>query len=293
MVGDGTNDIDAIMSSNVGIFLGEKKNLNTLLSHYIINENNLIDIITIIKNGRGYYENDNLLLPVNAVFSSIWISLIIYSYYYNSEIGNLKLSLLTLSVFILGLIGFTIKPDYNISFNYLASNEKLLKIFNFLQFFGIYIIKTLWQVVGIMFFHKNENISKDMRFKTLMSYMFILIWSQTLSTCLAFNINIFYRKPILSNLLFMLFYALIFGYIIYLLTLNDIGLGNSINSSYLYFELDKENIDYLDDTHKMIFLYIIIGDFVSSYGYIKILKIIFDKKANKIHQYKINNINRK
>ena len=293
MVGDGVNDIDAILSSNVGIFIGEAKNLNTLLSHYIINEKNLIDIITIIKNGRGYYENDSLLLPVNAVFSSIWIALIIYSYYYNSEISNLKLSLLTLTVFVLGIIGFTIKPDYNISFNYLASNEKLLKQFNFLQFVGIYIIKTLWQVIGILSFHKNENINKDLRYKILLSYIFILIWSQTMSTCFVFNINIFYRKTILSNLLFILFYVLIFGYIIYILTLNDIALGNNINSVYLYFELDKENIDYLDDTHKLIFLYIIFGDIVSSYGYIKILKIIFDKKANKIRQDKINNINRK
>ena len=293
MVGDGANDIDAIISSNVGIFIGEKKNLNTLLSHYIINEKNLIDIITIIKNGRGYYENDGLLLPVNAIFSSIWIALIIYSYYFNSEISNLKLTLLTLSVFVLGLIGFTIKPDYNISFNHLASNEKLLKKFNFFQFFGIYIIKTLWQIIGILSFHKNENITKDLSYKTLLSYIFILIWSQTLSTCFVFNINNLYRKPILSNLLFMLFYVLIFGYIVYLLTLNDIALGNNINSVYLNFELDKENVDYMDDTHKLIFLYIIFGDMVSSYGYIKTIKIIFNKKANKMHQYKINNINRK
>lgn len=293
MVGDGINDIDAIMSANVGIFIGEKKNLNTLLSHYIINENNLIDIITIIKNGRGYYENDNLLLPVNAVFSSIWISLIIYCYYYNSYISNLMLSLLVLTVLTLGVIGFTVKPDYNIDFNYLASNEKLIKQFNFLQFFGMYFIKTLGQVIGIISFQKNKNISQDLSYKVLLSYIFILIWSQTMSTCLAFNVNIFYRKSILSNLLFMIFYVLIFGYIIYLLTLNDIALGNRINSVYLYFELDKENIDYIDDTHKLIFLYIILGDIVSSYGYIKILKIIFDKKANKIRQDKINNINRK
>ena len=293
MVGDGINDIDAIMSSNVGIFIGEKKNLNTLLSHYIINENHLFDIITIIKNGRGYYENDNLLLPVNAVFSSIWIALIIYCYYYNSEISNLMLSLLSLTVLALGIMGFTIKPDYNINFNYLASNEKLIKQFNFFQFFGMYIIKTLGQVIGIMSFHKNENINKDISYKVLFSYIYILIWSQTMSTCFVFNINIFYRKSILSNLPFMIFYVLIFGYIIYLLTLNDIALGNNINSVYLYFELYKENIDYLDDTHKIIFLYIIIGDFVSSFGYIKILKIIFDKRANKIRQDKINNINSK
>ena len=191
------------------------------------------------------------------------------------------------------LKGFTIEPDYNISFNYLASNEKLLKKFNFFQFFGIYIIKTLWQVVGILSFHKNENVTEDLSYKTLLSYIFILIWSQTLSTCFVFNINNLYRKPILSNLLFMLFYVLIFGYIVYLLTLNDIALGNNINSVYLNFELDKENVDYMDDTNKLIFLYIIFGDIISSYGYIKIIKIIFNKKANKMHQYKINNINRK
>ena len=70
-------------------------------------------------------------------------------------------------------------------------------------------------------------------------------------------------------------------------------MGNNINSVYLNFELDKENVDYIDDTHKLIFLYIIFGDMVSSYGYIKIIKIIFNKKANKMHQYKINNLNRK
>lgn len=203
------------------------------------------------------------------------------------------LSLLVLTVLTLGVIGFTVKPDYNIDFNYLASNEKLIKQFNFLQFFGMYFIKTLGQVIGIISFQKNKNISQDLSYKVLLSYIFILIWSQTMSTCLAFNVNIFYRKSILSNLLFMIFYVLIFGYIIYLLTLNDIALGNRINSVYLYFELDKENIDYIDDTHKLIFLYIILGDIVSSYGYIKILKIIFDKKANKIRQDKINNINRK
>ena len=289
MVGDGTNDIDAIMSSNVGIFIGEQVNLNMLLSHYIIKENNLMDIVTIIKNGRGYYENDTLLLPVNAVFTVIWISLIIYSSYYNSFVDNLKLSLLSITVLLLSIIGFTIKPDYNVSFNYLASNEKLIRSFNFFQFFGMFIFKVTFQM-GVMYtYNENPNLDTDTKNKVIMTYIFILVWSQSMSTCFVFNVNTFYRKSILTNFPFLLLYTLITGYIIYLLTANDIAMGN-INSVYLTFEMDKENIDYLDDNHKLNILYVIIIDLVLSYAYIKILKLFYNKKANQMKIEKINNL---
>jgi len=45
MIGDGTNDIDALMSSNVGILIGEQVNLNMLLSHYIIKEYHFHNIL--------------------------------------------------------------------------------------------------------------------------------------------------------------------------------------------------------------------------------------------------------
>ena len=289
MVGDGTNDIDAIMSSNVGIFIGEQVNLNMLLSHYIIKENNLMDIVTIIKNGRGYYENDTLLLPVNAVFTVIWISLIIYSSYYNSFVDNLKLSLLSITVLLLSIIGFTIKPDYNVSFNYLASNEKLIRSFNFFQFFGMFIFKVTFQM-GVMYtYNENPNLDTETKNKVIMTYIFILVWSQSMSTCFVFNVNTFYRKSILTNFPFLLLYTLITGYIIYLLTANDIAMGN-INSVYLTFEMDKENIDYLDDNHKLNILYVIIIDLVLSYAYIKILKLFYNKKANQMKIEKINNL---
>ena len=289
MVGDGTNDIDAIMSSNVGIFIGEQVNLNMLLSHYIIKENNLMDIVTIIKNGRGYYENDTLLLPVNAVFTVIWISLIIYSSYYNSFVDNLKLSLLSITVLLLSIIGFTIKPDYNVSFNYLASNEKLIRSFNFFQFFGMFIFIVTFQI-GVMYtYNENPNLDTETKNKVIMTYIFILVWSQSMSTCFVFNVNTFYRKSILTNFPFLLLYTLITGYIIYLLTANDIAMGN-INSVYLTFEMDKENIDYLDDNHKLNILYVIIIDLVLSYAYIKILKLFYNKKANQMKIEKINNL---
>jgi magnesium-transporting ATPase (P-type) len=260
-----------------------------LLSHYIIKDNDLMDIITIIKNGRGYYENDTLLLPVNVVFTVIWISLIIYSSYYNSFVDNLKLSLLSITVLLLSIIGFTIKPDYNVSFNYLASNEKLIRSFNFFQFFGMFIFKVTFQM-GVMYtYNENPNLDTETKNKVIMTYIFILVWSQSMSTCFVFNVNTFYRKSILTNFPFLLLYTLITGYIIYLLTANDIAMGN-INSVYLTFEMDKENIDYLDDNHKLNILYVIIIDLVLSYAYIKILKLFYNKKANQMKIEKINNL---
>ena len=122
-----------------------------------------------------------------------------------------------------------------------------------------------------------------------MTYIFILVWSQSMSTCFIFNVNTFYRKSILTNFPFMLIYILISGYIIYLLTLNDIAIGN-INKSFLTFELDKENIDYLDDCHKLNLLILIFFDFTASYAYIKILKLFFNKKASQMKIDKINNL---
>ena len=289
MVGDGTNDIDAIMSSNVGILIGEQVNLNMLLSHYIIKENNLMDVVTIIKNGRGYYENDTLLLPVNVIFTVSWITLIIYSSYFNSIVDNIKLTLLSITVLLLSIMGFTIKPDYNTNFNYLASNEKLIRQFNFFQFFGIFLFKTIVQVAVIYSFKGNPNLDDETKNKVIMTYIFILVWSQSMSTCFVFNVNTFYRQSILTNFPFMLLYTLIFGYILYLLTLNDISLGN-INKFYLTFELDKENIDFFDDYHKLNILTLIFFDFTSSYAYIKILKLLFTKKANQMKIEKINNL---
>ena len=289
MVGDGTNDIDAIMSSNVGIFIGEQVNLNMLLSHYIIKENNLMDIVTIIKNGRGYYENDTLLLPVNAVFTVIWISLIIYSSYFNSLVDNIMLSLLSVTVLLLGIIGFTIKPDYNISFNYLASNEKLIRRFNFFQFFGMFIFKVSIQFGVIYVYNYNQNLDATTSNKVIMSYIFILVWSQSMSTCFVFNVNTFYRKSILTNFPFMMVYTLMSGYIIYLLTMNDIAMGN-VNSVYLTFEMDKENIDCLDDNHKLNILALVVLDITISYAYIKLLKLFYNKKASQMKIEKTNNL---
>ena len=281
MVGDGINDIDAIMSANVGIYIGQQKNLNTLLSHYFIKENSLMSIETIIKNGRGYYENDNLLLPANFIFTACWVGLITYSYFLEKKVDNIMLTLLNLSIFILCVSAFTIKPDYKIYFNYLASNGKLLKYYKFIRFVGVLIIKIICQIVFYFTYDYNESIDMGENKEIILSYIFIMTWSQSMSSVLVFNISSFYRKSFLSNLIFLIIYILIFLYIIYLLTLNDVSLGK-IKLINISFEFSNNNIDFFDDYHKLTVLYIISADIILPCILVIFLKIIFEKKAKNL-----------
>ena len=290
MVGDGFNDIDAIMSSDVGIFIGQQKNLNTLLSHYFIDEHGLMNIERIIKNGRGYYENDNLLLPVNVCFTSLWLLLIIYSYYIEILVNSMMLSLLNLSVFILCVVGFSITPDYDINYNYLASNEKLLRFYNFLKIFATFIIKALSHIIIYFVYKYNDNIELSRNRQIYLSYIFLIIWAQSMSIVFSFNINTFYRKTILSNFIFLMIYIMFLAYILCLLTINDISLGNSDGYITLTFEFSKIHLDYLDDTHKLFVLYLILVDLSFSCIFFLILKKLFLKIAN---NYKQNQQNKK
>ena len=287
MVGDGINDIDAIISSNVGIYIGQQKNLNTLLSHYFIDDNSLMNIETIIKNGRGYNENDILLLPANFIFTACWVGLITYSYFIEKQVDNTMLTLLNLSIFILCVSAFSIRPDYEINFNYLVSNEKLIRNFKLFRFFGTLIIKIICQLLFYFFFDYNETIDDDKNKDIILSYIFIMTWSQSMSSVLVFNISTFYRKSILSNYIFLIIYASIFSYIIYLLTLNDISLGK-VQFINISFELSNKNIDYFDDYHRVLVFFIILVDIILPCILVIILKKIFEKKAQKYKQIKLD-----
>ena len=278
MIGDGVNDIDAIMSSDVGIYIGQQKNLNTLLSHYFIGDNSLMNIETIIKNGRGYYENDVLLLPANFMFTTCWVGLITYSYFLEKTVDNVMLALLNLSIFSLCVSAFTIKPDYKINVNYLVSNDKLLKYFNLLRFFGVLLIKIFCQIIFYIYYQYNENIEDGENKEIILNYIFIMTWSQSMSSVLVFNISSFYRKSFLSNILFLIIYISFFSYIIYLLTLNDISIGKLllINASY---EFSNNNVDFFDDNHKLLVLFIVIADIIFPCILVQLLLMVYEKKA--------------
>ena len=61
MIGDGQNDLDAMMTSHVGINLNKPANKNTVLCHFHPTDGSLYCISKIIRYGRVIYENIYLL----------------------------------------------------------------------------------------------------------------------------------------------------------------------------------------------------------------------------------------
>ena len=104
MVGDSQNDIDAIMTSHVGINISSSVNLNTVLCHFRPLENNLYCIEKIIRCGR--------------VSSLLYLVILIMYIYllciYNIGLLKTEADFLSSNYFFLCVLAFTARPDKNL-----------------------------------------------------------------------------------------------------------------------------------------------------------------------------------
>ena len=280
-VGNSTSDIESIVLSNIGIMIGPPTNFNTLLSHYYLCDKSLLEIEKIFKNGRSFYENISNLASLNTIFTLLLIILILLSYKLNSYVQSTQFIVINASVFLLCLSGFSIKPDYSIDVNHLFMNKKLYLIYNIIKIIGVFIIKFIGHIILWKSFKNNEENLTELNNEILTSYIFIFIWAQITSIIFAFNTQSFFRKNILNNILFIFIFCFIFEYFILNLTLSDISIENYKNFLFISFEVNKDNCDVFEDNHKITILYIFLGDILLTYLFIKILKIVFDKHANK------------
>ena len=56
MIGYGTSDIDAMLTVHVCICLKKSNNLNTMLSHFYLPNQDLMDVKTIVEHGRAIFK---------------------------------------------------------------------------------------------------------------------------------------------------------------------------------------------------------------------------------------------
>ena len=160
-------------------------------------------------------------------------------------------------------------------------NTKLFLVYNIIKLFGTIIIKAADNIFFFKYYKNNEENSNEVNNDILSTYLFILTWIQIISVAFSYNIQSFYRKNIFNNILFIFIFFMIFEYLIVNLTLSDISVGNFDKSLLISFKSNKSNVDSFEDKHKINILYILLFDVFSNYLLIKILRIIFEKLAEK------------
>ena len=280
MVGDGFNDIPAILSADVGINIKNRKNLNTILCHFFTYDNNLSCVEKIIKNGRGVYESYYLLLDAVVIFVSFEMLLTYNSFYNQVNLGSERLLVLNFAFSFLAITAFARSPNYEIDYNYLLNGEdKYLVKFHTIKIFGIIIIKAI-----IMTFYglnlKNDNHIEEKEFQNevRISYYYIMIFYISLSCILTFNMETYYRKKMIENKIFIFIFLLFFGYLSFAIILSETTF-HLLFFDLFDFEYSNHNSDTYDDKRKLeTFFYSLIDVFLSIF-YVKILKYIFEKKA--------------
>ena len=67
-IGKSSSDFDAIITSNIGIYLNSPKNQNTIFSHFCADIPGISSIKDIICEGKAIYENI-IFLKIGSIFS--------------------------------------------------------------------------------------------------------------------------------------------------------------------------------------------------------------------------------
>ena len=86
MIGDGQNDIDAIMTSHVGININSPINKNTILCHFHPTDGSLLCIEKIIKYGKVTFENIYLFALTSFLWTAMTMSYICFVLIYRKAI---------------------------------------------------------------------------------------------------------------------------------------------------------------------------------------------------------------
>jgi len=287
LVGNSASDIEPIILSNVGIMVGPPTNFNTLFCHYYLCDKNLLGIEKILKNGRSYYENLSHLTSVNSIVTLLSTILTLFTYHLNTRVSSIRCIFINLTVFLLCFSAFSIQPDYSIDTNYLVTNNKLFYIYNILKILGTAAIKVIGYVVFWKNYETNDSFSQQKNEEILVTYLFLIMWAQITSIIFAFNIQSYFRRNILENIRFIFLFFFLLEFLMVNLTLSDIYIESHIEYLFISFERNEDNADAFEDHHKILVLYVFVGDFAANYLLIKFLNICFEKLAKK-NSYKRN-----
>ena len=277
-IGECQSDLDAIMTSNVGIVLKAPTNRNTVLSHIYSSNSDILSIKKIIREGRAINENI-LLLKISAIiYTLIMNSYIICCFIRQVDILIGQLNFLEVCFLILSVSAFTAETDNNKKSNPLIQKRKLYIIHYIAQVSGLFILKFLSVYFHGKFFVGNQLLNVKLVDHIFCSYYFILCIEQLFSTVLVLNFITFYRKDTLTNYFFIFFNLIILIYFVILSFLNSSNYKLDV-FNLTYFEFFDNLIDSYDDNNRIKCIGVCILDFSITIIYSRSIYFIFDKLA--------------
>jgi magnesium-transporting ATPase (P-type) len=289
-IGNCQNDTDAIMSSNLGIYLREPKNQNTILCHFYSSNSDILCIKSIIMEGRVFTENI-ILLEMSSFFCTLSInSYILCCFIRNMDTIKGQLNFLEITFLILSLLAYSGKPNNNIIQEPLAKNKRLSKYYYIILFIGLLLIK-MGSIYTLCILYKADiylwktNYVDDV----FCTYYFLLIIEQLISTILFFNCTSFYKSSPFTNFYFTLFLLILTLYYIILISLSSSNFKFDF-IKITVFEFSDILIDSVSDKNRLYCLFSCVLDFVLSFIYLGIIYLIFSRIASYISSKDKENI---
>ena len=274
-LGECDSDLDAIISSNVGLSLKNPPNQNMILCHFYSSKKDIIGLKSIITIGRLLYEN-SILLEIVSFSCSVSINFflvgcLIKTLSINGVLKN-QLTFLDLEFVILELFSFAGSPKEKTN---MIKNKKLLNLYYIVQLIALLLFK-ISSIQLFSYLYKYERtLDIDEQNYEYISFLFILCVEFVINSIFIFNHISFYREPPFSNLILAISSLVIFIYVILLICFNSsnyntdfIGLTKFAFSEYL--------MDTYSDQNRLWLTVTLCFDFSGSFLFCSILYIIFN-----------------
>ena len=266
MCGDGANDSNAFMQSDVGVAINQTVG-NNLISHFYSTEPSISCLEIILKNGRACYENriNNLKFILTSSVLEILITFILYIYHQQLNESQYICIDIILKLIPCILITCT-KTNYNLSNKKLP--KKVINLNFILSFLGLCLIQFCGALLFILVL-KNISIYeildllpiKDLTVKS--SYVFLFLSIQNIFLFIIINTTSINRLPFYTNHFFIIYIAIIFLLIIRIITMDDISLGFSLYK----FEYNENEFRKNNELEKLLILVINIAIQIISFFY--------------------------
>jgi magnesium-transporting ATPase (P-type) len=276
MCGDGANDSNAFMQSDVGVAINQTVG-NNLISHFYSTESSINCLQVILKNGRACYESRINTLKYIMTASLIQLSVVFTLYYYYQQFNRTQYMFIDIILILFPCLLMTSTKT-----NYSLSNKKppkkivnlnfLLTVFGlyFLQFGGILIFILLGkkfcldQILDLL--PLNDLTTKS-------SYVFLFLSMQNNFLLLIINSWEINRLPFYTNKLYLLYFTITLVFLIRTITvINSLTFGLPLYR----FESDKNEFKRNKETNKILILVMNVAIQILSFFYNRFINKFFD-----------------